>query len=756
MACSSTLPSKATIHILLVEHAPDHVEQIRTALSSWDRLVELAVARTLGDARARLAISSPDLAIIDLQLPDGRGVELLPPSREEMTYPVMIMTSWGNEKEAVSAMRAGALDYLVKSAATFADMPRIVERALREWGHIAERRRAEETLRESERNYRLLFENMTAGFALHEMLYDEQGEPSDYRFLEVNPAFERLTGIAASTVIGKTVREVLPGTEQYWIDVFGKVAKTGEPTNYDNYSRELGRYYDTWAFSPARDRFAVVFTDITERRLAEEALRESEVLFRSFFNSSAIGMAIISPEGRFLQANPANCQRLGYTEEEMQHLSVADITHPDDRAESGQVYEELRSGRVRSTEYERRYLRKDGLVLWGRVTIAGIYDAQQNLQYIVGQMQDITEKKQAEEALRASEERWRSVFTTAAAGMVILSHEGHILQANPAMCSLLGYPDEELLELTIEEVTHPDDRDRTSLHYGEIFAGQREVLHYEKRYLRKDGQTVWGHASVACVMDADLQPLYCVGLVQDITERVRMEEAIRKANRELDDFVQMVSHDLRTPLTPIIGYTELLQVMYRDQLDEQATEYLAEIGRQGQRMLRLLEDLLSLARTGYLPPPAEPVDSSQVLQEALVGLASRLANAGMRVETGLLPCLRVPKTVLLQVFDNLIGNAIRYAGPGGSIEVEGVRRGARVTFSVRDHGPGVPEEERDRIFDLFYRSSTWKEVEGTGVGLATVQKIARLYGGRAWVEESPGGGSTFRVEMVDAAGQEAD
>jgi len=756
MSSSAPMLHEGSIHILLVDDSPHHIEQIRNALAVQGEQITMTVARTLAEGRARLREYRPDLAIVDISLPDGSGIELFPPVREETTFPIVILTSQGDEKEAVEAMRAGAHDYLVKTDSALADMPHIVERALREWRHIAERLRTEETLRESERKYRLLFENMTAGFALHEMLYDEQGDPKDYRYLEVNPAFEKLTGIPASTIIGKTVKEVMPNTEQYWIEAFGKVARTGEPTTYVNFSGELGRYYDTWAFSPGQNQFAVVFTDITERKLADEALRESEERFRSFFHSSPIGMVIISPQGRFLQVNPAHCQRFGYSEEEMVGLNVRDITHPEDRLEAQHIYEELQSGRSRSIEYEKRYLRKDGSIFWGDVSVAGVYDGEQKLVYLVGQMQDITDRKQAEESLRESEERWRSVFTTAAAGIAIISHEGHILQANPGLCRFLGYSEEELLNLTVEEVTHPEDRDRTSLHYGEIYAGLRELLHYEKRYLRKDGQVVYGHASVACVLNSDNRALYCIGMVQDITERVLMEDELRKANRELDAFVHTVSHDLRTPLTPIIGYAELLQVMYREILDEQALDFLAEIVRQGERMLRLLEDLLSLARMGHLERPAESVDGNEVLKEVLFGLRSRLVEAGMTVEAGLLPGLRVPKTVLLQVFDNLISNAVRYAGPGGSIEVQGERRGTRIRFSVRDHGPGIPEEERSRVFDLFYRGSQSEEMEGTGVGLASVQKIAHLYGGQAWVEETPGGGCTFWVEMIDETRQEAD
>ena len=137
---------------------------------------------------------------------------------------------------------------------------------------ITERYHTDAALRASEQKYRQLFENMTAGFALHELICDEQGKPCDYRYLEINPAFEKLTGVSASQLLGKTVLEVLPNTEQYWIDVYGNVALNGEPIAYENYSQELDKTYDTWAFSPKKNQFAVIFTDITERKKSESAL----------------------------------------------------------------------------------------------------------------------------------------------------------------------------------------------------------------------------------------------------------------------------------------------------------------------------------------------------------------------------------------------------------------------------------------------------------------------------------------------------
>ncbi len=228
------------------------------------------------------------------------------------------------------------------------------------------------------------------------------------------------------------------------------------------------------------------------------------------------------------------------------------------------------------------------------------------------------------------------------------------------------------------------------------------------------------------------------------------KERLKEANRGLEAFTYTVSHDLRTPLTVILGYAELLQKSLQDRLDKQELNCLSVIYDAGIRMVELMEDLLSLAKAGQIERPAEPSDTVAVVNDVVCGLAEIITQAGVTVVVGDLPTLRLPKTLLVQVFHNLIANAIRYGcKPGDVIEVEGERKGAKVRFYVRDYGPGVPAEERGRIFEVFYRGTTGNGKKGTGIGLATVQKIARLFDGRAWVEETAGGGSTFCVEMVD-------
>ena len=239
-----------------------------------------------------------------------------------------------------------------------------------------------------------------------------------------------------------------------------------------------------------------------------------------------------------------------------------------------------------------------------------------------------------------------------------------------------------------------------------------------------------------------------LAVFRDITERKEVEEQLREANRELDAFASTLSHDLRTPLTPIIGYADFLQEEYAHCLDAQARDILQEIEQQGAKMMALIDDILALARVGRIENPPGPIDAEGLIRECLEVLRDEIESRGIAVQVDSLPPVAVPATLLSQVFANLLINAIRYAGgPGARIEVGGWVENGRVRYFVRDHGPGIPVAERDSIFDPFARGSTAGKIPGTGIGLATVGKTARRYGGRAWVEETPGGGSTFWVEF---------
>jgi signal transduction histidine kinase len=271
---------------------------------------------------------------------------------------------------------------------------------------------------------------------------------------------------------------------------------------------------------------------------------------------------------------------------------------------------------------------------------------------------------------------------------------------------------------------------------------------HEYRFRRRDGSFRWMRDDCRLVRDREGNPLEIVGYWIDVTEQRQGEERLREANRELQSFVATVSHDLRTPLTPIIGYAEYLQEKCRDRLDESALAVLREIEGQGRRMMAVMEDLLVLSQVGNVPPPDRPVEVGAIVTEVLRALDEPIQRQGIVVTVKKLLALAIPPTFLTQIFANLVGNAIRYAGGAGArIDIGGRECDDLQIIDIRDYGPGIPPEERERVFEPFYRGTTAGQTRGTGIGLATVRKIVRLYGGRIWVDETPGGGSIFRMEF---------
>ena len=274
---------------------------------------------------------------------------------------------------------------------------------------ITERKATEQKYLASEEKWRLLFENMTTGFALHDVICDEQGRPVDYRFVEINPAYERLTGLVAVDMIGRTVLEVLPGTEHYWIETFGRVALTGEPIDYENYSGELGRWYQVRAFSPKIGQFAVIVSDITDRKKVQLALQQSENWFRSIFENVNTGIASTDDNGRVASFNEAFRAMLGYDAESLARMNFADFTHPEDLALEQVVLEEILEGKRNNYRMTKRYIKSDGSIIWVDLSAAVIRNADGKVENFVAVVQDITERKLLELAIVESEKEFRQL-----------------------------------------------------------------------------------------------------------------------------------------------------------------------------------------------------------------------------------------------------------------------------------------------------------------------------------------------------------
>lgn len=310
-------------HLLLVDDDEDDYILTQIMLSeSKGRKISLIWASTYSEALINLKEKHFDAALVDYDLGGRTGIELIHDLVSAgVTTPLILYTGRGNFEVDVEAMHAGAALYLTKSEAN----PLLLERAIR---YAIERKLAEATIQESKSGYQQLFNSMLDGVAIHEIILDIDGKPVDYRFLEVNPAFEQQTGLKAVDIIGKTVLEILPQTEPYWIRNYGETALTGKAVRFENYAGALDKYFEVIAFSPRPKQFAVVFHDITARKKAEAALRSAQAeleksfqehtqLFEELFQSAPDVILLVSAVGKILRVNHQVEEVFGYRQDEL-------------------------------------------------------------------------------------------------------------------------------------------------------------------------------------------------------------------------------------------------------------------------------------------------------------------------------------------------------------------------------------------------------------------------------------------------------
>ncbi len=630
---------------------------------------------------------------------------------------------------------------------------------------ITERKKAEEELLQSEERYHLLFDRMLNGCAICEAICDAAGQTCDFRFLEVNPAFESNTGLAHSAVVGKTMLELLPETESYWIEWFGRVALTGLPSGFVAFHRQLDRHFQASAFSLGKSRFAVALNDISDRVRMEQSLLESECREKARATELSAVMASVpaivliahDPECRLVTGNHAACDLLRISPdgnfskcapdgESPNHYrifrnGVETPTHelPVQRAARG---EEIR-------DYEEEFVFEDG----SRRTLLGnatpLRDTEGRLCGAVSTFVDISERKEMERALRESEEQFRILCDFAPIGIFKTDRVGNNVYCNRRWEEISGLSANESLGQGWRKALHPDEADEK---ISDLARGgeTRSQLEYEFRLLTPLGKTIWVRVLASPLPDHEGNVTGYVGTVEDISELRQARQELLKSQKldSLGVLAGGIAHDFNNILTAILGNISLARIQLAD--PEKAGKRLAEAEGATARAKELTQQLLTFARGGE--PVKKSINVGALLQEA-AGFASHgtAVKCDFALPENLWP-VEADEGQLSQVIHNLVINAVQAMPDGGTIRIGAENRlsqqkGERsVRISVADTGTGIPEVHLQRIFDPYF---TTKQ-QGSGLGLATCYSIVRKHGGTISVTSAMGRGSTFHVDLPAA------
>jgi PAS domain S-box-containing protein len=569
-------------------------------------------------------------------------------------------------------------------------------------------------------------------------------------------------------VKGKKVSEVIPGIQEAdpeLLERYGRVASTGKPEVFETYVESLKMWFSISVYSPQKEYFVAVFDVITTRKLAEEMLRSSEEQFRSLYENVTIGIYRTTLDGRILMANPAMVSMLGF--DSFKQLAQRNLQQegfePDfPRSKFLEIIE--KDGKI--IGLESAWNRRNGKALIVRESANAVRDAEGRILFYDGTVEDITDRKKTEEALRESEDKFKYVFDHSVIGKSLTFPSGEI-HVNKAFCDMLGYSQDELENKKWQDISVPQDIEVTQNHLNMLLSGEKKSVRFVKRYIHKNGDVIWADVGTALRRDADSKPLYFMTAINNITDTKKAEEALhdlneeleqrvadrtellQAANKELEAFSYSVSHDLRAPLRSVHGFTNILLEDYESTLDVEGKRICGIISSSATQMGALIDDLLSFSRIGRSNLYPSDIDMKKMAILIFEGMTSPTERERIKLNIGKLHRAFGDVTLFRQVWTNLISNAIKYTSKNdvSEINIGSKADGKMITYFIKDNGVGFDMQYAHKLFGVFQRLHSEAEFEGNGVGLAIIQRIILKHGGKVWAEGEVGKGATFYFSL---------
>lgn len=621
-----------------------------------------------------------------------------------------------------------------------------------------ELRRSEVAARREKEYFRSLYMNMPLGYLNFELIYDETGVPVDYRVLDINPAFEQITGRSRASVVGKAASELALILDREVLQDIDRMGASGSTEAVRHTRSGGGRYMESIVYVTERGSGTALFSDVTENIRAFDALRRSEEMLQNIYNGIPVGIEIYDKAGCLLDINRVDIEIFGLESKE-QVLGINLFDNPNVPPEQKQMLRDMQNvefeltydfDQVNNGYYQSRYSGKKNLLVKGTILYSGEDRVENYILIIV----DNTESLNTYRRLCESEFLFNYIAEFAEVGICRwIPHDRTIVASNQWYNNLNQEirPIENLLAEAYTNV-HPDDREGVSAFFRDALAGKADEYRAEIR-IRHGEQWRWLRYNYKVKSD-DGRPetMEIIGLNVDITELKQTEAGLIEAKLKAEDsdrlksaFLANMSHEIRTPLNAIVGFSNLLT---ETDTEQEKRQYIGIIQKNNELLLQLISDILDLSKieAGMMEVSFAEMDVN-VLCEGLV--KSYSVNPGLSVGLSFdrhLPSCRMTsdKNRVTQILSNYLSNAIKFTSEGG-IRIGYDVRDGRIVFYVQDTGTGIAPEKLPTIFTRFVKLD--KFVQGTGLGLSICKSLAEKLGGSVGVESELGRGSRFWLEL---------
>lgn len=593
------------------------------------------------------------------------------------------------------------------------------------------------------------------------------------KFLYINKSGERLLGYTLEELRQKHFWEIIHPDDKAMVKERGYARQRKEdvPANYEfriiTKENEIRWMHYTGAYLEFEGKPALIGNafDVTEQKLSEEKLRENFIRFQTIFNSSAFGIALVDLKGNVIDVNDSVCLMLGYSKDEMKKMNFASISHPDDAKLDKDMYSQLLNGEISYYQSEKRYIKKDTAVMWANITVSLIRSKEGHPEYAVGMIEDISEKKLIQEKLSREQFLFSTLMKHIPDSIYFKDEKSRFIAVNDATAKkmeldnprqLIGKSDFDFFTLDHADQAFRDEQ--------EMMNQNRSIIGVEEKETWQDGTVTWVSTTKIPLQNENGKTIGTFGISRDITNKKEIEqklktyiEELKQLNANKDRFFSILAHDLRSPFTALLGYSDFICNDYGSLTEDEIREFAGNINMVAKNVYGLLENLLEWSRiqTGSIEYKPEIFNFFGVGNNVikLFNESAKKKTITLKLESDENVSLFADENMIQTVLRNLVSNAIKFTRTGGEIKIKLQPYDNKfVKISVIDNGVGISEKDKNKLFDLsisFTTIGTSKEV-GTGLGLILCKELVEKNGGKIWVDSQQGEGSSFNFTVPSA------